>query len=215
MIRVLLVDDHGIVRDGLRALMSSEPDIAIAGEASGGEAALRLIRELQPDVVVLDISMGASSGLEVLKRAGRDGPCARFIALSMHEERGYVARALELGASGYVTKRAVAAELVRAIRAVHAGQMHVDPTLAGALMAQDKHRSGHAPRAARGAGPSDRERAVVRLVARGYSSKEIAAQLGISVKTVETHRACAMAKLGLQSRVALVRFASDQGWLDD
>jgi len=211
-IRVMLADDHAVVRRGMRALIEEQPDIIVVGEAADGEEAHRLSCELSPDVLVLDLSMPAMGGADVAERIRRDCPSVRVLPLTMHEERGYVARLLRAGAAGYVLKRTAADELVRAIRTVAAGGTYVDPSLAGALLTGPA--SGGAVVGADAlAQLSGREGEVIRLVARGHTSKEVAASLGISAKTVETHKANAMAKLGLDGRAALVQFAADHGWL--
>jgi DNA-binding NarL/FixJ family response regulator len=156
--------------------------------------------------------MPRASGTDTAERIARDCPAVRVLALTAHEERGYVTRLLRAGAAGYLAKRTAAAELVRAIRVVAAGGSYVDPSLAGALFAEPPRRAAGADGAAT---LTPREAAVLRLVVRGHLNKEIAATLGIGVKTVETHKANAMAKLGLTSRAALVRFALEEGWLAD
>lgn len=217
-IRVLIADDHAIVRDGLRALVEAQPGLCVVGEAADGQEAWRRACELEPDVLVLDISMPGVGGAEAAERIRQDCPRVRVLALTMHEERGYVARLLRVGAAGYLLKRTASAELVRAIRSVAAGGSYVDPSLAGALLAREAHRAPRAQGAARRDGAGDltpREAEVIRLIAQGHSNKEVAGALDISVKTVETHKAHAMAKLGLGSRAALVRFAAAHGWLSE
>jgi DNA-binding NarL/FixJ family response regulator len=215
-IRVVIADDHAIVRDGLRSLIEAQPGLQVVGEAADGYDAWQRARELAPDVLLLDLSMPGMSGADAAERIATDCPRVRVLVLTMHEERGYVTRLLRTGAAGYVLKRTASAELVRAIRAVAAGGTYVDPSLAGALLAEPASRAGRA------AGPdgaaaelSAREAEVLRLVAHGHSNKEIAAALEIGVKTVETHKANGMAKLGVSNRAALVRFALDAGWLSD
>jgi DNA-binding NarL/FixJ family response regulator len=217
-IRVVIADDHAVVRDGLRSLIDAQPGLQVVGEAADGDEAWRRACELAPDVLLLDLSMPGVGGVDAAERIAADCPQVRVLALTMHEERGYVTRLLRTGAAGYVLKRTASAELVRAIRAVAAGGTYVDPSLAGALLAEPT------PRAGRGSGPgrdvnaqelSAREGEVLRLVARGHSNKEIAAELEISVKTVETHKANGMAKLGVTNRAALVRFALGEGWLNE
>jgi len=215
-IGVLIADDHAIVRDGLRALVAAQPGIVVVGEAENGLDAWRHACALKPNVVVLDVSMPGLSGIEALERITRDCPDVKVLALTMHEERGYVSRVLRAGAAGYALKRSASSELVRAIQAVVAGERYVDPSLAGALLTEYaarrvRRRSGEGLAAAL----TVREGEVLRLLALGYSNKEIAASLSISVKTVETHRASGMARLGLTSRAALVRFALAEGWLRD
>ena len=212
-VRIVIADDHGVVRDGLRALIEAQPGLTVVGEAADGDEAHRRACELEPDVLLLDLSMPGGGGLEAAERVARDCRRVRVLVLTMHEERGYVARVLRAGAAGYVLKRTAAVELVRAIRAVAAGGTYVDPSLAGALLTAPTPRTP--ARGARQGELTPRELEVLRLVARGNSNKDVGAALEISVKTVETHKANAMAKLGLAGRAALVRFALDQGWLAD
>lgn len=211
-IRVVIADDHAIVRDGLRALIESHEGLTVVGEAATGQDAWKRARELAPHVLVLDLSMPETSGLDAAARIAADCPDVRIVALTMHEERGYVTQLLRAGAAGYVLKRTASAELVQAIRTVAAGGSYVDPSLAAALLS-DQLSAGRATDVETFADVSAREREVLRLVALGYTNKEIAAALEISVKTVETHKANAMSKLGFRSRAALVRFAIQQGWL--
>ena len=217
-IRVVIADDHAVVREGLRSLVEAQPGLDVVGEAANGQEAWQCACDLAPDVIVLDLSMPGVGGAEAAERIAHECPGVRVLALTMHEERGYVSRLLRAGAAGYLLKRTASSELVRAIRTVAAGGTYVDPSLAGALLADSSHR---ASRAATGDGASRlgeltaRETEVLRLVARGHSNKEIAAALEISVKTVETHKANAMGKLGLRTRAAVVRFALDEGWLSD
>lgn len=213
-IRVLIADDHAIVRDGLRALVEAHSDFEVVGEAANGEDAWTLARELAPDVLLLDISMPGLSGSDAAERIIADCPGVRILVLTMHEERGYVTRLLRAGAAGYVPKRSASSELVRAIRVVADGGTYVDPSLAGSLLTE-KQQQRHAPPETRSrAGQlTPREEEVLVLVARGHSNKEIASTLDVSVKTVETHKANGMEKLGLNGRAALVRFALAEGWL--
>ena len=215
-IRVVIADDHAVVREGLRVLVNAQPGLDVVGEAADGQEAWQLACDMQPDVIVLDVSMPVMGGAETAERITKDCPAVRILALTMHEERGYVSRLLRAGASGYLLKRSASSELVRAIRSVAWGGTYVDPSLAASLLLDPAHTSsGAAAKQQRAAVPdlTPRELETVRLVARGHSNKEIAATLEIGVKTVETHRANAMAKLGLTSRAALVRFAVDEGWL--
>lgn len=215
VIRVVIADDHAIVREGLRALIAAEPGIEVVGEAADGQEAWQRACDLLPDVLLLDLSMPGVGGIDATERITRDCPSVRVLALTMHEERGYVTRVLRARAAGYVLKRTASAELVRAIRTVAARGTYVDPSLAGTLLAEPQF----APAAAAGerrpaaSALSRREFEVLRMVAHGHTNKEIAAALAISVKTVETHKARGMTRLGLRSRAALVRFAMDEGWL--
>lgn len=214
-IRVVIADDHAVVRDGLRALVDAEAGLAVVGEAADGQAAWQRACELKPDVLVLDLSMPGVSGMEAADRITADCPAVRIIALTAHEERGYVTRLLRAGAAGYVLKRSAGSELVRAIRAVAVGRQYVDPSLAGMLLAAGASGQGRREDAVSGGAArlTRREGEVLRLLALGNSNKQIAGALEISVKTVESHRASGMARLGLTSRPALVRFALAEGWL--
>ena len=217
-IRVVIADDHAVVREGLRSLVEAQPGLNVVGEAADGQEAWLCACDLSPDVLVLDLSMPGVGGAEAAERIARECPNVRVLALTMHEERGYVSRLLRAGASGYLLKRTASSELVRAIRTVAAGGTYVDPSLAGALLAEPSHRSSRAAGSDGASRLSDltaRETEVLRLVARGHSNKEIAVALEISVKTVETHKANAMSKLGLRTRAAVVRFAMDEGWLSN
>jgi DNA-binding NarL/FixJ family response regulator len=211
-LRLLLVDDHAVVREGLRALLASDPRFEIVGEASEGVGALTAAASLDPDVVVMDISLPGVNGVQATKRLKSQNPSARVVALTIHEESGYLRSLLDAGASGYVLKRSAASELVRALQVVGDGGTYLDPALTGHLVGRLVRNAPHV-----GSAPalSDRETEVVRLVARGYSNKEIAAKLDVSVKTVETYRYRAVEKLGLRGRADLVRYAIEQGWLDE
>lgn len=209
-ISVLLADDHTILRDGLRQLLQVEPDINVVAEASNGELAIRLAAELKPDVVVMDLSMPILGGAEATKQIVEQNPRARVLALSAHSDAAYARAVLSSGAAGYVLKRSAFDELVRAIRAVAGGDTYVDPVLAQALLPRARSSgSGTIPRVSL----SERELEVVRLVARGHTAKEMATQLGVSPRTLETYKARAMAKLDLTSRADLIRYAARCGWL--
>ena len=210
VVRVVIADDHAVVREGLRALVDAQPGLRVIGDASDGQEAWLRACELKPDVLLLDVSMPGVGGTDAAERIARDCPDVRVLVLTMHEERGYVTRLLRAGAAGYLLKRTASAELVRAIRTVASGGTYVDPSLAAALIAEPAQRSVSGAATAELTG---RESEVLRLTARGHSNKEIAAALEISVKTVETHKANGMAKLGVTNRAALVRFALDVGWL--
>ena len=212
LVRVVLADDHAVVREGLKALVNAQPDMRVVGEAADGEAAWGTAKELLPDVLVIDLSMPLLGGAEATKRVRRDCPGVKVLALTVHEERLYLTQLLRAGASGYVLKRAAAAELVRAIRTVAAGGTYLDPAVAGALVdgyLESQDVAEPPPHEAL----SDREREVLMQIAKGYSNKEIAAGLGLSVKTVETYKARVAEKLGLRTRVDIVRYAAAQGWL--
>jgi DNA-binding NarL/FixJ family response regulator len=212
-IRVLLADDHAVVRAGLTALVNAERDMRVVGEAADGEAAWRAAQELAPDVLVVDLSMPVLGGAETAARVRRDCPGVKVLALTVHEERLYLTQLLRAGASGYVLKRAAPADLVRAVRTVAAGGTYIDPSVAGALVEDYLDVEGGAAHAQ--AALSDREREVLIRIARGFSNKEIAGELKLSVKTVETYKGRMAEKLGLRSRVQIVRYAARQGWLGE
>ena len=212
-LRVVLADDHAVVREGLRLLLAAQPDMEVVGLAGDGESACRVARELAPDVLVMDLSMPVLGGAEAAERVRRESPGVRVLALTVHEERAYLTKLLRAGASGYVLKRAAAADLVRAIRTVASGGTYIDPAVAEVLV--DGFLGGGTTEDGPPPALSEREEEVLVRMARGYSNKEIAAQLEISVKTVETYKARLMEKLGLRSRVDIVRYASRRGWLDE
>jgi DNA-binding NarL/FixJ family response regulator len=213
-IRVLMVDDHPVVLAGLKALVGAQPDISVVGEARDGRTALRLANQLSPDVVVMDISLPEMNGIELAAALRAERPACRVLVLTVHEERAYVRQLIELGVGGYLLKRSAADELPRAIQAVAAGGIYLDPAIAGKIVDRLAYGTG-ARRADDGAELSERESEVLRLVAGGHSNKAISARLNISVKTVETYKARAMEKLGFRSRVDVVRYAADRGWLQE
>ena len=211
-VRVLMVEDHPAVLAGLKALIGADPEFAIVGEARDGRTALRMATQLAPDVVVLDISLPEMNGVELAAALRAERPEIRVLVLTVHEERAYLRQLVELGVSGYLLKRSAADELPRAIHAVASGGMYLDPAIAGKVVGGLAHGAAR-PQAGQAAELSERETDVIRLVASGHSNKAISARLSISVKTVETYKARAMEKLGLRSRVDVVRYAADQGWL--
>ncbi|MEJ0018422.1 MAG: response regulator transcription factor [Acetobacteraceae bacterium] len=211
-IRILMVDDHPVVLAGLKALVGADPDFVIVGEARDGRTALRLAKELVPDVVVLDISLPEMNGIELTAALRTERPECRVLVLTVHEERAYLRQLVELGVGGYLLKRSAADELRRAILAVAAGGVYLDPAIAGKAVGR-LDRAGAPLQSGQTAELSEREADVLRLVATGHSNKSISARLAISVKTVETYKARAMEKLGFHSRVEVVRYAAGQGWL--
>lgn len=213
-LRVLLADDHAVVREGLKLLVHAQPDMEVIGEAGDGNEAWQKAEELQPDVAVMDISMPECNGAQATERLKEACPAVKVVVLTLHEEEDYLRQLLQAGASGYVLKRAAPEELTRAIRLVAAGGVYLDPTLAGKVVESYTSRTG-APSEPRASDLSERETEVLQQIAWGYSNKEIAAQLHISVKTVETYKTRVMEKLKLQSRVDLVRYALRQGWLQE
>jgi DNA-binding NarL/FixJ family response regulator len=211
-VRVLLADDHAVLRAGLRLLLEAEPNMVVIGEAADGRQAVTMAQELRPDVLLLDLTMPRLGGLDALGELRRLVPECRVLVLTMHNDEGYLRRALAAGAAGYVLKQADDRELLVALRAVVRGEVYVPPALAPMLL-EDllPQRARVAPSAQECL--SDREEEVIRLVAQGYTSQEVADQLSLAVSTVETYRARAMQKLGLHGRVQLVRYALQAGWL--
>jgi len=211
-LRVLLADDHPVVRNGLRALIDAQPDMEVVGEAWEGMSAVRLTIDLHPDVVVMDVSMPGVSGAEATERIRDLCPDAHVLALTAHEDRGYLQLLLKAGAAGYALKRVAAEELVHAVRTVAAGEMYIDPAVAGQLVANSVPKTVAALTCAE-ADLSHREFEVLRYTAQGHAIKQIAARLQVGVRTIETYKARGMEKLGLKTRADIVRYASQQGWL--
>lgn len=209
-LRIFLADDHAVVREGLKRLIDAATDMEVIGEAGDGKEAVEKATALQPDIVVVDVTMPELNGAEVTLQLKRSLPKVTILALTVHEDKSYLRELLEAGAAGYVLKRAAADELIHAIRSVAAGGLYVDPHIAAKLVS-----SFVMPKAkfSSVAELSDRETAVLRLIAQGHSNKEIAGQLSVSVKTVETYKSRSMEKLGLRSRVDIIRTASERGWL--
>jgi len=210
-IRILLADDHAVLRAGLKALLNAEPDMTVVGEAANGAEALRETARLLPDVVLMDISMPGTDGLAATRLIRQQCPEVRVIALTMHDNEEYLFKVLEAGGSGYVTKRAADTELIDAIRAVQRGDAFLQPTAARRLIDDYLGRVGAGEESESYGRLTPREREVLRLIADGYTNQEIADQLVISVKTVETHRAHILEKLGLRTRAELVRYAREKG----
>ena len=211
MIRVLIVDDHALVRSGLRRMLEEEEDVSVEDEGGSADDAIRLARLHKPDVVLLDVVMPGRSGLEATPDILEAAPEAKVLVLSMQDDPSYVREAFASGASGYLLKEAADAELVAAVREVAAGRRYVHPTLGARLAAAE----AEAERRAAEDPLSDREREVLRLLALGHTNQEIAKMLYISVRTAETHRAHIMQKLRLSTRAELVRHALQQGLLED
>lgn len=203
--RVLIADDHAVVRAGLRLVLDAQDDIETVGEAGDAEEAVRQARSLQPDVVLLDLVMPGKSGLAALPEVVAAAPAARVLVLSVEDHPRYVREAFSAGASGYVLKQAAAAEVVAAVREVAAGKRYVQPALGARVAAEGEGVAGERL--------SEREWDVLRLIALGHTNDEIANKLSISVRTVEAHRAHIMQKLGISTRAELVRYAAVQGLL--
>jgi two-component system response regulator NreC len=209
-LRILLADDHAILREGMRRLIDAEPDMTVVAEAADGAEVLAQVNALQPDLVVLDLSMPVMSGMEVTHRLKAANSTCKILVLTVHEDRGYLREVLQAGASGYMLKRAAAEELIGALRAIGRGEAFLDTRIAGELV---NLLNAPAPRPHLNSPElTARELDTLRHIAEGYSNKEIAAMLDLSVKTVETYKARAMKKLGLLSRVDIVRIARDRRW---
>lgn len=213
-IRILLADDHTVLRAGLRALLSAEPDMEVVGEAGDGQTTLDQIDRLHPDVVVLDLSMPVLSGLDIVERITTQYFDTKVLVLTMHAEIQYIVRVVEAGGSGYVLKSAADRDLVDAIRQVHRGKTYLYPDAAHLLFEHYRHQSSKAEAASDELDLlSEREREVLILTAQGYSSREISEKLVISPKTVDTYRQRLMEKLELRNRVMLVQYALRKGLL--
>ncbi|MDR7040324.1 MULTISPECIES: response regulator [Methylobacterium] len=211
-IRVAVADDHPIVLAGIKALLQAAPDIALVGEATNGTAALDTICQASPDVAVIDISMPDINGIDLARHLAERCPQVRLLALTVHEDRAYVQPMLQTGARGYLLKRSAAEDLLRAVRAVAEGGIYLDPAVADKALPSTS-RPAAEPGAEEALSP--REEEVLRLTAQGFSNKEIAARLGVSVKTAETHKARAAEKLSLRTRADIVRHGASHGWLDE
>lgn len=210
-IRILLVDDHVVLRAGLRMLLSADPELVIIGEAETGRAGVRLAQELRPDVVLMDISMPDLNGIEATRRIKEAQPEVAVLALTMHEDDQYFFEMLAAGAAGYIPKRAAPNDLIAAIHAVNAGGMFLFPSVARLLVTDYLQKREQAPHVE---DLTEREREVLTLIAEGRNNQEIADALVISVKTVNRHRENIMAKLNLHSRVELVRYAIEKGLIE-
>lgn len=211
-IKILIADDHGVLRAGLRALLNAEADLKVVDEAADGHETLAKAQDLHPDVLLLDLSMPGPGSLEVIRRLKETLPLTRVLVLTVHEDEGLLRETIKAGAMGYIIKRAVESELIDAIRAVWHGNVYVHPAMTHTLL-KDLAPPPVAPL------PSSepltpRELEVLRLIAQGYTNRQIAETLSLSVRTVESHRANLTSKLGLHSRLELVRYATERGLLE-
>lgn len=212
--RILLAEDHEIVRAGVKMLVNAQDDMTVVGEAENGDEAIKMAYELEPDILVTDISMPGLNGLKLTQKIARAHPDIKILALSRHTDDGYLQQLLKAGAKGYVLKQSAPTELINAIRTVASGKSYLDPTLTEKVMT-GYVRQSTAIANTEAVEISPRESEVLRLIAWGHSNKEIAARLDVSVKTVEAHKANAMRKLGVGSRIDVVKYAILQGWLED
>lgn len=213
-IRVVLADDHPVVLAGIKALLNANPEIELAGEATNGGEALPMIRALAPDVAILDVSMPGLNGLELTERVANECPATSILVLTVHEDAAYVQPLLQAGARGYLLKRSAADDLLRAVRAVAIGGVYLDPSIAGHALADPSTVIGRSGSDEAGEALSPRETEVLRLLAQGFSNKEIARRIDLSVKSVETYKARAAEKLGLRTRAEIIRYGASHGWLD-
>jgi two-component system response regulator NreC len=214
-LRILLADDHVTVREGVKMIINAQKDMEVVAEAADGRGAVAEAQAVRPDVVVMDVSMPRVNGLKATEMLKECCPEVKVLALTRHQDDGYLQQLLRAGAAGYVLKQSRPAELLQAIRAIGEGGSYLDPAVAGRVIG-DYGRRRQPVTTVAGAGTlSSREEEVLRLIAWGYSNKEIATRLDLSVKTVETHKANAMHKLQMRSRIDIVRFALLQGWLED
>ena len=213
-LRILLADDHVVVRQGLKLLIEGQKDMIVVSEAGDGASAVQQAHELKPDVIIMDISMPGMNGLVATRALKRALPDAVIVTLTRHSDDAYLQELMRAGASAYVLKQSAPVELIQAIRACAAGGQYLDSALTARVTAgflgRDLKKLNQAA-----ASPSERESEVLRLIAAGYSNKEIASRLTLSVKTVEAHKANAMRKLGLNGRIDIVKYAILQGWLKD
>ena len=212
-ISVLIADDHGVLRAGLRALLNSEPEMEVVGEAADGEQTLRLAEELHPDVVLMDLKMPRGDGIYTTRHLKELLPEVNVLILTVHEDDSLLREAIQCGAAGYILKRAVESELITAIQAVARGEMYIHPAMTRALLDQSTAKT--LPDQTHSSTLTVREYEVLRLIAQGNSNRQVASLLTISVRTVESHRANLMEKLNLTCRVDLVRYAAQHGMLED
>jgi DNA-binding NarL/FixJ family response regulator len=213
-LRVFVADDHAVLRDGLKALVNAQADMEIVGEADNGRNTYEKAKELLPDVVLMDISMPELNGVQATELLRRDCPNVKVLILTSYKDKGYLDRLLNLGASGFILKLSAAEELIGAIRLVAGGEIYLDPQMADRIT-DGYVRSQFLKGEMRQRELTAREEEVLRLIAQGYSNKEISNHLKIAVKTVESHKANLMQKLELRNRTGIVRYAVRQGWLQD
>jgi len=213
-LRILLAEDHQTVREGIKLLVNAQPDMEVVGEVSDGELAIKEALALRPDLVVMDISMPNMNGLKATKKLRSVYPEIKILTLTRHTDDGYLQQLIGAGANGYVLKQSAPTDLITAIRTVGAGNAYLDPSLTRKVMGGYVSRT-ESVRGEHKGDLTDREAEVLRLISFGYSNKEIGVQLDLSVKTVEAHKANAMRKLGISSRIDIVRYAILQDWLHD
>ena len=211
MINLVLAEDHSTVREGLKILVNQEPDMTVVAEAGDGAQAIKAVRENPTDVVVMDIAMPEMNGLKATKKLKYEFPRVKVLTLTRHTDDSYLEKLLTAGADGYILKQSAPSDLIDAIRAVSSGRSYIDRSLTGRVLRGFAGAANPGP----ASDVSTRELEVLRLVAWGYSIKEIAAQLDLSVKTIEASKSAAMKKLQMKNRIDIVRYAIAQGWLED
>jgi len=214
-IRVLIAEDHETVREGLKLLVNTQDDMEVVGEAGDGREAIALAQELLPDVLLMDVSMPELNGLKATAKLKRIAPDIKILTLTRHTDEAYLQELLQAGVSGYVLKQSASAELLRAIRVIAGGGNYLDPAMTGKVFGNYAAKREKVRGEVRGTPLTERESEALRQIARGYSNKEIAAQMDISVKTVEAHKANALKKLNMKSRLDIVNYAVLQGWLQE
>lgn len=210
--RVVIADDHGVVREGLKLLIDSQSDLSVVGDAIDGAVAFEMIDRLKPDVAIIDVSMPQLNGVELVAKLNEAGCQSQVLALTANEDRGYLHQLLKMGVKGYLLKRSAADMLLSAIRAVASGIRFVDPHVVDAML-EDNVANPSPNQPSTDGALSEREEIVLKMISEGYSNKEIAAKLDLSVKTIETYKARSMHKLSLRSRTDIVRYAVTRGWL--
>ncbi|MCU1290325.1 MAG: nreC 1 [Acidobacteria bacterium] len=214
-ITVFLAEDHETVREGIKLLINSQDDMEVIGEAGDGREAIRLAQELKPDVLIMDISMPELNGLKAAAKLKRIAPDIKILTLTRHTDDAYLQELLLAGVSGYVLKQSASSELLRGIRSVSTGDNFLDPAITGKILGSYVGKANKRRGDITGTKLTEREAEVLRYIALGYSNKEIAARLDISVKTVEAHKANCLKKLDIHSRIDIVRYAILQGWMQD
>ncbi len=212
MINVVIADDHAVVRAGLRALISAEPSLRLAGEAAGGLEAIEMITKLQPDILILDMSMPDQDGITVTRQVKQAGSKTRILILTVHEDEALLREAIKAGASGYILKRAAETELISAINILMRGDLYIDPSMMRVLL--DTSTQASPIEKTQVEKLTARETEILRLIVQGFTNRQVAKELNLSVRTVEGHRANLSEKLGLKSRVELVRYAKAHGLIE-
>lgn len=210
-LKIFLIDDHAVVREGMKRLIDAAPGMETVGESDDGAKAIEAILQLKPDIALIDVNMPGMSGVETTRALKREMPEVKVVALTVHEDTSYLRELMEAGISGYVLKRAAADELTQALKAVSGGSIYVDPRMMTKFVSTFVLPKSNSTKLA--GEITDRETEVLRRVARGFTNKEIAADMGVSVKTIETYKSRAREKLGLRSRAEIVRLAAERGWV--